>query len=507
MSKKLKYIIFTHDGSALCVAEKLMNEGNDVIVAQIQDNKELHNGTTEEPEDKKKRLSLYDGILKKHDAKEVIRKMKNIKNKEDWFVIFDMNYLWYYGEIVMKMGFTQGFFPTEEQFHLEDDRDGAKEFVNEHYPDLPVADVHEFKTIDEGIEMLNETEEIFVLKANVEGDLTVLPNSKDPALAKEELIAALNGSKVEYEKQGYILELKISDPIEITPQAVFYNGKLIFTDIDIENKPIGAGSQGPMTGCAGNLIIRTELDEKINDIAFPPIVYEMAAKHPGMMVWDSSILVDQRTEKMYFGEFCPNRWGYDAFFTEIAMSGSATEYFEAIVAGENPLKKNFGVGVRMFNVKKSEEVPIIIKEGNEKNIFIYDGFIKDDHVVTTGATWSLAVATGADDDVAKAIDLCYESMDGMAFTGGYIRPKFDFISLDYQNSILNRFNFTNHWLFEASDYSESRKQGERMEHIKKKNGKDVEKMKKDHAGEMDKMKSEHSQNLLDLSREIADALS
>ncbi len=39
---------------------------------------------------------------------------------------------------------------------------------------------------------------------------------------------------------------------------------------------------------------------------------------------------------MYFGEFCSNRPGYNSLFTELALAGSATKFFEKIVRKESP---------------------------------------------------------------------------------------------------------------------------------------------------------------------------
>ena len=104
-----------------------------------------------------------------------------------------------------------------------------------------------------------------MLNANAEGDLTVVPQSDDADIARENLIGALTTAKRgEYESMGYILELKITNPVEITPQLVFYDGKPVFSDICIENKPIGAGSIGNMTGCSGNLVFKTKLSDEIN---------------------------------------------------------------------------------------------------------------------------------------------------------------------------------------------------------------------------------------------------
>jgi hypothetical protein len=447
----MKYIFFTYDGSGLSIAKKLIDEGQTVIVAQIQNASELHSGKTEEAEDRKKRLSVFNGMVPKHDAREVLRRMKNMRGKDDWFVIFDLNSLWYYAQIAVKLGFTNGFFPTEEDTLFEDDREKGKELVKQFWPDLAVAEVQEFKTIEEGIAFLEQSDEMYVLKANTEGDLTVVPKGDDPEQSDEALIGALKTNKAEYEKEGYILEMMIPDPIEITPQMVFYNGKPVFTDIDIENKPIGAGSIGNMTGCAGNLIIQTKMGEKINKIAFPKKVYEMAAQHPGLFIWDASILIDRRTKQLYFGEFCPNRWGYDAIFTELAMADSVASYFESVVAGKNPLKKKFGAAVRVFNIKKFEDTDVTVTD--EEGIFFYDVKQEGDHLVTVGSDWNLFVATGAADTIEAAVDQAFDRINPDMFTDGYYRPKFDFNSYDYPNSIPNRYQFANGMLFNAPEWT------------------------------------------------------
>ena len=440
MKTKLKYIWFTWDGCGLTIARKLLEEGNTVIVGQVQDKKELGlpNDRPEEPEDKKHRLSLFDGMLKKHDAKELIKKMNNIENKNDYFVVFDFNNLWKYGEIVAKMGFDNIFYPTKEQWELEEDRNKGKEFVKEHYPNLKVAQVQEFKTIDEGIEFLEDTEDVWVLKSYSPDGSTVVPMSEEPEAAAEEIVGALKLEQKDYEKLGFILEQKIPDPIEVTPEAQFFNGKLLMTTVDIENKPIGAGSSGPMTGCSSNLIIKTEYKDKINKIVFPPIIHEMAKKHKGLFVWDGSVLIEKKTQDLYFGEFCANRWGWDSFFTNLSMCNSVSDFFESMVKGKNPLKNKYGAAVRMFNLKKDMEVPIITD--NDKEVYYYDAKMKDGKVVSAGTGWDLLVCTGADNDLEVAVDKAYDVLHSTNFTNGYYRPKFDFISTDYNNSIINRLD-------------------------------------------------------------------
>ena len=264
-NSNLKFLWFTFDHVCTSVAIKLIEEGNTLILAEIQDASELQTGKKEDAEQKKERLSLFNGLIQKHDAKSVLKKMAKMKNKDEWIVIFDFNTLWRYSELVLKMGFTKGFFPLKKDYEFEEDRDAGKKFVKKHYPTLKVAEVHEFKKIDEGIKFLESdtSGNIYVLKSFEADGSTVLPMSEDPELAKEEIKGALELEQKDYEKKGYLLEQKIINPIEITPEAIFYDGKLVCTNIDIENKPIGSGSVGPMTGCAGNLIVRTDPKEKI----------------------------------------------------------------------------------------------------------------------------------------------------------------------------------------------------------------------------------------------------
>src|SRR4051794_3890834 len=67
-------------------------------------------------------------------------------------------------------------------------------------------------------------------------------------------------------------------------------------------------------------------------------------------------------------------------------------YFEAIVAGRNPLRRPYGAAVRMFNLKHFEDAIISVK--SEDGIFLYDVRRKDGQLVSSGADWNLLVARG-----------------------------------------------------------------------------------------------------------------
>ena len=518
-NKITKFIWFSWDCCGLHIAKKLQDEGNTVIFAQIKTKKELTlpHDKPEKPEDEKLRLSIGDGLIEKHDALDILKKMKSMSNKDEWFVVFDFNNLWRYSEAVMKMGFKNGFFPTKDQWEMEEDRNIGKEFVKKNYPDLKVAEVQEFKTIKDGIKFLEGTDKVWVLKSYNPAGSTVVPSSDDCEKACQEIIGALELEKADYEKDGFILEEMIPSPIEITPEIQFYNGEVIMTTVDIENKPIGSASTGNMTGCSSNLIIKTELEDKINEIAFPPVVYEMAKDHPGLFVWDSSILINPRTQELYFGEFCANRWGWDSFFTNLAMCDNVSSFFNSLLEGKNPLTKRFGVAVRMFNLKSHIGVPVIVSD--DKDVWFYDVKKEDDKLVSVGMGWDTYVCTGAGNTVEEATHEAYEEIEETTFTNGYYRPKFDFLSKEYENSVMNRFNHTKNWLYEVesdedSIYSELQEaltgvlNGHKNRLLENKDNekKKVSDVESEYQSQIKDIKKEHEAQLKSLRQEIKDIL-
>ena len=460
----MKIIAFSLDLIGAPIFYHWMKEGNTVIVAQIQDIKDLKNDDGEEhPEIKKKRLSNYDGVFEKYDAKKVLKKMKNIKDKDEWFVFFDFNNLWRYADAAQKMGFKNGFFPTQEDHLFEKDRKAAKDVVLKYYKELKLTETTEYKTIEDGKKYVEENpDKVFVIKGNSD-DAETFCTSAEGALAGMELLNKMESGKKDYEAQGYILEEKIKDPIEITPEIIFYNGEVVATNIDIENKPIGAGSIGVQTGCASCILVKTELEEKINKIAFPKYVFDMAKKRKGMFVWDASILIDPKDGTMYFGEFCSNRLGWDSVFAEIAMSGGATLWIKKIMNGQNPFKYKYGATVRGFNMPKksdglSYELPVKEMEwleSEDDKLFLYEMKFKEEKgelkTYNTGQSMDVVVSASAADNIPQTVNSAYKGIRGFSFENIIYRPKEDFNSLDYKTSVLNRYNYGKEQkLYEAS---------------------------------------------------------
>lgn len=444
---KINYITISEGWDGLPVAYHLALEGQDSIIGQVQDNKELKTDAgKEDPEDKENRLAQYNGMIKKYPARKVVDALKKAKNKDDYFIFCDQNDLFVYAEELLEAGFTKGLFPTKADFDFEKGREAAMEFVEANYAKIKIIPHHKVKTADEAKKILEENDVPFVIQS--EGDFvsTICPVD-DVEQNHIEIINALDKYAKDYAKGEIILKEKLIQPVEITPQIVFWDGKPVFTDVDIETKNIGDGeNNGNQVGCGSNLIIATEFDDPINEIAFPPIVYAMAKKRKGIFVWDISLYM---TEKgIYFGEFCSNRFGYDALMTEMDMAGGASKYFEALMEGKNPLKKKFGAAVRVFNLNRSKDQPITVE--NDPCTWLYEVKKENDKLLSLGDCWDLGVITASADTVDEAVDLLYKNIEKLSFKEKYIRSKQDFLA-DYPTSIMHRFIVANHIAFESPD--------------------------------------------------------
>src|SRR5277367_2365014 len=95
----MKYIIFTFDGSGTPIAQHLQLEGQDVVLGIVNSMRSLI--SEEETEysiegrnDKAQRLEIFDGVVKRKSAEELIKEMKTYKNPQDYFVFFDTNGLY-----------------------------------------------------------------------------------------------------------------------------------------------------------------------------------------------------------------------------------------------------------------------------------------------------------------------------------------------------------------------------------------------------------------------------
>lgn len=439
-TEKKKIVLFTFGGEGLSICEKLANEGHEVYIGMVDNNKDIllpeEKWKKEDENDKEKRFKNFDGIVKKEDAV-VLYKWLIKQNPEDFFVWSDLNQCFKYTERLYKKGFT-GLLATEEDRKMEVDRDLAKKFVEENYPSLKVGDHHEFTDIEEAITFLEEDEEnCWVLKPKG-GEAKVIAREDDVEMNHNEIIEALKTYKNDYESSGFILEKKIMNVCEITPEIVFWNGEPLFTTVDIETKYTYGGNRGSQCGCSSNLIVETNINDKINQLAFPPIIWEKAKEIRGLSIFDASLYLDEDGE-LYFGEYCAMREGWTSLWTKISMSEGASNYFTKIMNGENPLKNKYGVAVALFNDEEKVDEYIQYKPFIEDEVWLYDCYKKDDKLYTTGTGRDLGAITASSDDLLDSIEALYENVNDFSqkFT---CRTKEDFLADSYYSALIYRLN-------------------------------------------------------------------
>lgn len=437
MAKKFKYIWVSADGVSFSIPKRLQEEGETVFAVLASDWK---NETAWGVEDKEKTDLMkqrHSGMLNIKSAKSMLTAASSIKDKEAYRVICDTNALWPVAEKFKKMGF-KGLLPSHKDHDLEEDRNGAKKMVDELYKDLETGEHQEFKSIDEVEEYFTDNEDKFyVAKGNHEDTSAIVPSVQRADWNHNEILTSLRAD-ANYEKGGIALEEKVMDIVEFCPEAISYDGKVVGVNIDVENKPVGAGNEGFQTGDSSSTsmwITEGEIYEKF----LKPLEDKMLRKGE-LTYWDANVAYSPSRQKFYFLEYCPNRMGYDAIWNELATMPSVAEYYERIFDGEQVFQadvEKYGSSIRLFNLKKDKDQ--IIQTEKDDNIWLVDVKSKDDQNFIIGYDEFAAVITGAGDELDESFDEVYETLDKVGFSKGYRRPKHDVMSYSYVTSIPNRF--------------------------------------------------------------------
>lgn len=452
----MKFVLITYDGHGLPIAYKLQNEGWDVIVGQIE---ELEYMPKEEPEIKKRRLELYNKLLDKRKAEEVVEILRKETKRDDYIVWCDFNYVYPYAERIKQLGYF-GLFPTKEDFELEEDRKIAKEFIENNHPLFAKEEVVEFKTIKEAIEFLEKTDKCWVLKGDSPDAKTIVSLSNEPQQAAEEIIEALENEQKIYESEGFILEEKIEDLIEFVPEIIVRGNKVLGMSINVELKPLGPANCGPQTGDSASTIFWINNEEqaiKIYKQFFVPLSDFFLRSDNEFVIWDVGAMYSPSRNKFYFTEFCSNREGFNAFFDKLSTFQRIGDYYLAIKEGIpfNELKlKRFGAGIRIFNMlfenqKGMEHLFLssakVITNPFHKDIWLWDVKGENNKIVSVGYDRNLAVVTSSDDDWQMAFLKAEALIDGeFKFNGFYKRSFVDIIDNGYIGNIPDRIK----WVFE-----------------------------------------------------------
>ena len=224
---------------------------------------------------------------------------------------------------------------------------------------------------------------------------------------------------------------------------MFHNGNIVSLSIDIELKRKRAGNLGKMCGCAANIIIPFDITDPIFKIAFPDKILEMAKERKGLFIWDASILNDPEDQGMYFGEFCPNRFGWDAIQTEIDMAGGVKSFLNAIVNDKPIFNKGiYGFSVRLFIDGKEDNVAIDTDYEAKPHVWPMYVYSDKEHIMLSGFSDDAVVVTSHNESLQEAIDDAYDIVEkNISLANAVYRPKEDILSTSYSGNLISRFNY------------------------------------------------------------------
>jgi len=390
-----------------------------------------------------KRLALYDNLFeRKWDADRLLSFLlgQPRNSRADWFVFCDFNYLWPYADKLRAAGY-QGLLPTKTDFDLEKDRRLAKKLIAQRYPVITIGEYKEFKKIADGLKFLKDNQDaLFVLKGFYEEASTVVPESDDPKINRMILEDALTREKKEYEREGFVLEEKIPDLIEFTPEAISAFGQIVGVNVDIEHKIIGS-RHGYLSGCTLDLVMwQNENDELYKKFLAP--LEGLMLRENEISVWDLSILYSPENGKFYPGEFCSNRPGYNALYTEISTLPSVTDYIERLFHAEHLEKEDtqpIGVSARIFDLTgEARREQLMIADIADPNIWAWDIQKQDGKLRTTALDRNTMIVTGAGGTVDQAITALYDNLENVHYDSGFNLERRDWYDVEFPENILHR---------------------------------------------------------------------
>jgi len=446
----LNYAIFTYDFECLGYALRLLEEGNSVVIGRLEP--EDMGEKVGDPELEKRRKQIGSGLIKVVPAKTLFKFLMSNNEIEDYFVDFDFNYGYKYAEELEKKGYV-GLFPHEIDREMEKDRQLAQDFVKKNYPDLFIPEEKEFKDISEAIDYIQESEKLYVIKPNSDKIYTFVPTSEEPDKFIEEAKSFLEENKKELEKEGFIVQEKIIQPVEATPEAIYYKGEPIAFTVDLELKKFGAGDISYQTGCTYDTVFPIDEDCRLVKVGLQPY-FETAKERKFSNFMDASMLIDRKNDKPYFGEFCAARRGYNSFYTELTLLPSVSHFFECVKQGLNPFKAKlhpfendvakFAVSIRIFNLVEDKDrypqsdLPIQVDKLLSKYIWLEDAKKVDNKIVTAGYKQDVAIVTGAGNSLKEAIENAIMNVSGLVIRDMYFRNDLD---SEEWYSLSNRYTY------------------------------------------------------------------
>lgn len=364
---------------------------------------------------------------------------KNRKEFKDYLFIFDGNHNWEMAEKLRKEGFFV-FGGLELSDKMEHDRNFGLSLIKK--IGLPLPDFKEFSDINQGLDYLDQNDDIaYVFKPDESDDkswVTTLPDKDDDIKANREIF---NFLRAQGKGKGSFILQERKKGVEINIEGFMYEGELFFAQANFENKRKYNGELGKMIGCSQDTCFHVPLDCKIvKDTLGKLAELPEFSEYTGFL--DMNLIVADN--EYYFLEFC-GRFGYNAhpnLFLGICIEPLSKILSDWVLGNTENFYKNFRAGFSASVSAMIDEptmgLPLSFDlETDESRFYMYDCYKEDDQYYLCGYANEVGVCVSHDYDLKSACEDALKRMSRISYPGKCHRT--DLAMTNYENNPLERY--------------------------------------------------------------------
>ena len=425
--KKRMFVVVTEDMSGLGWVKKLLEEGEQAVLATK---------ISEDERDPDQFNEVGKGWVP------VITFEQAVKDFSDpmTYWIFDSNKLSEEADKLRTKG--QKVFGTSKlSAKMEFDRAYAVKVATD--AGLSSPDTHEFSDIQKALDFLDQHDNqpyVFKPDAAEFNRLTYVPFREKGKDANRELYYYLQ-NLTDFSGTFILQERKYG--VEINVEAWFYEGEPFISFVGLENKRKHNRDLGEMAGCAGDVEFPVPLDSTlVQDTVGKMFPFYKKEKYTGFA--DVNVIVGDT--ETFFLEVC-DRFGYNAhptLFLTLAIDGFGSiiaDWMDGKVEGmKHRFRNGFGVSVSLYIEHKREGLPIHISPEALKRFYPFDGYKSKDQVLLTGYSEEVGIFTDFDYTIGGAEESIVHKLfynEAISFPDMFFRT--DLGGQDYANAPLKRY--------------------------------------------------------------------
>lgn len=429
---KRVFVVVTEDYSGLGWAKKLLEEGEQVVLASAPSDAE----TEDETWDKKVYDKVGQGWVPKMTLTDALAKLKGPHT----YWLFAENHHTDIAEQLRKAG--QKVFGTSKLGErMEHDRDYAVKVAKDAGLDSPEG--HGFTSVKDGLAFLDanpDTAYVFKPDDAKSSHLTTVPFRERSRDANRELYHYLDHLT---EDPGSFILQERKYGVEVNVEAWVYEGKAFFSFVTLENKRKGNRNSGEMIGCAGDVTWPLDMKSKLFTETIGKLLPFYAKEHYTGFADVNVIIGDNAVWFLEVG----NRFGYNShpnLFLALALDGFGSilaDFIDGKTKGmPDRFRKGFGASISLNIDHTRPGLPLHLHEDHVKRFYPYDGYKEGDDLLLSGWSNDVGIITDFDYTLQGAADNVFQKFyygEAVSFSDMFYRD--DLGQRDYQGSPIQRY--------------------------------------------------------------------